>query len=430
MANEDGSDETILRIAQPTRGTDPRHISWSPDGKRIAYSFDSSGEALSYVETFDPESKKVATLAVLKDDDVQELKWLPSGRWLLCVFASKGPNFERTQIGVLSDKGVLQPITRDTNRYATLTVSADGKSASTVQVKTTHALSVLDGSISAKSPAEPLSLSQVADPRLLDWTPDGKLLVADNASVTRMDPDGRNAAVVVGDANANLLGFSACAGRYLLLSWGFHAGTSTTTIWRASADGAAPKQLTTGFLDANPVCSPDGKWVYYIDRTGLSRLMGVPEDGGKAEPVPGTAIPGQFGISGISFVSPDGKSIGYVVDVSDPVTHEARDRLVIASVEGATPPRLIDLDPRFAEGTNLTPNMQLVPNANALAYRVSENGADNLWLQPLDGSPGHQLTHFTSEKITDFHWSLDGKTLAVIREHDVADVVLLLEGNQ
>jgi Tol biopolymer transport system component len=71
-----------------------------------------------------------------------------------------------------------------------------------------------------------------------------------------------------------------------------------------------------------------------------------------------------------------------------------------------------------------------VPNANVLAYKISENGTDNLWLQPLDGSAGRQLTHFTSEKITDFHWSPDGKTLAVVREHDVADVVLLREGNQ
>lgn len=60
---------------------------------------------------------------------------------------------------------------------------------------------------------------------------------------------------------------------------------------------------------------------------------------------------------------------------------------------------------------------------------ITENGIDNLWAQPLDGSPGHQLTHFTSELISDFHWSPDGKTLAVVREHDVSDVVLLREGN-
>ncbi|MGA2643461.1 MAG: protein kinase [Candidatus Sulfotelmatobacter sp.] len=428
-ANEDGGDETVLRIAQSTRGADPQHISWSPDGKRIAYSFDSSGEALSYIESFDLGSKQISTLAVLPTDDVNELKWLPGGHSLLCVFGAKGPNFERAQIGVLSDKGELQAITRDTNRYSTLTVAADGKSASSVQVKTTHALALLDGGVSPKTSPQPQSVSQVADPRELDWTPDGKLLVADAAGITRMDADGHNSAALIADPNAFLLGFSSCANRYLLLSWWFHAGSSKVTIWRASADGAAPKQLTSGGFDTNPLCAPDGKWMYFIDRPGLARLMRIPIDGGTAEPVPGTAVPDQFGIEAISFVSPDGKSLGYVVDVADPVTHDARAKFAIASLDGASRRRLLELDPRFAGSRVLSPSTQLLPNANVLAYKVSENGVDNLWLQPLDGSPGHQLTHFTSEKITDFHWSPDGKTLAVIREHDVADVVLLREGN-
>jgi serine/threonine protein kinase len=429
-ANQDGSDETVLRITQSTRGGDPQHISWSPDGKQIAYSFQSSGEALSYIESFNLGSKQIATLAALPKEQVYEVEWLPGGRSLLTVFGTEGPNYERSQIGVVSDKGTVQPVTRDTNRYSTLTVSADGKSASSVQLKTTHALALLDGGVSAKTAPEPQSVSQVADPRELDWTPDGKLLVADAASITRMDPDGHNSAALIADPNAFLLGFSSCAGRYLLLSWWFHAGSSKITIWRASADGAAPKQLTSGHFDTNPVCSPDGKWVYYIDRAGLTRLMRVPTDGGAAEPVPGTAIPDEFGVEAISYVSPDGKSLGYVVDIADPVTHDARAEFAIASLDSASQPRLLELDPRFAGTLIVGPSAQLVPNTNFLAYKISENGADNLWLQPLDGSPGHQLTHFTSEKITDFHWSPDGKTLAVIREHDVADVVLLKEGTQ
>jgi eukaryotic-like serine/threonine-protein kinase len=429
-ANEDGSDETVWLIAQSTRGGDPPFLSWSPDGKRIAYSFASSGDALSYIETFDPVSKKVGTLAVLKNEQLYELQWLPGGRSLLSVFSAKGPNFERAQIGLLSDKGALQPITRDTNHYSTLTVSADGKSAASVQMKTTHALALVDGGSSPKSTPEPRPLKQVADPRRLDWTVDGNLLVADGTSITRVDPGGHDSAVLLADPNASLVGFSSCAGRYLLLSWSFHAGSSTITIWRANADGAAPKQLTTGFFDTNPICSPDGKWVYYIDRPGLSRLMRVPVEGGKAEPLPGAAVPGQFGIEAISFVSPDGKSLGYVVDVADPVMHDAHGKLAILSLDGTAPVRLLDLDPRFGASLVLGASAQLLPKANAVAYQISENGADNLWLQPLDGSLGHQLTHFTSEKITDFHWSPDGKALAVIREHDVADVVLLREGNQ
>jgi Tol biopolymer transport system component len=47
-------------------------------------------------------------------------------------------------------------------------------------------------------------------------------------------------------------------------------------------------------------------------------------------------------------------------------------------------------------------------------------------MQPLDGSKGRKLTHFNdSEKIQDFRWSPDGKSLAMLRFNTVSDVILL-----
>jgi eukaryotic-like serine/threonine-protein kinase len=50
---------------------------------------------------------------------------------------------------------------------------------------------------------------------------------------------------------------------------------------------------------------------------------------------------------------------------------------------------------------------------------------DNIWLQPLDGSNGHQITNFKSELIPEFRFSHDGKRLAVLRHHTESDVILL-----
>jgi eukaryotic-like serine/threonine-protein kinase len=424
-ATLDGSDETVLRIAQSTRGADPTHLTWSPDGKRIAYSFQASGAVLAYVETFELAGKQVATLASLPANFAFELKWLPGGHWLLVVYTTK-PHFEQPQIGLLSVDGKLQPITRDTNRYSTLTLSADSHSAATVQVKTTRSVELLTG-IPDGSPTAPSTPLSFPDPRLVQWTPDGKLLVSDVEKITRLDADGQNATVLLGDPNAGINDFSACGDRYLLISWAGHRG-NTVNIWRANPDGSAPKQLTTTPFDSNPVCSPDGKWVYYIDRPGTSRLMRVPIDGGTAEAVPAGDIPNRFGIDGVSFISDDGKSLGMVVDLMDLRTNDAVVKLAIVSLEGGSPatPRLVDLDPRFGGNAGL----KLVPHANAVSYSIIENGVTNLWLQALDGSPGRQLTHFTSEPITDYSWSLDGKTLAVTRRQDVADVVLLKEGKE
>ena len=38
------------------------------------------------------------------------------------------------------------------------------------------------------------------------------------------------------------------------------------------------------------------------------------------------------------------------------------------------------------------------PDGKAVAYKIVENGVGNVWAQPLDGSPGHRLTNFTSDQ--------------------------------
>jgi Tol biopolymer transport system component len=80
---------------------------------------------------------------------------------------------------------------------------------------------------------------------------------------------------------------------------------------------------------------------------------------------------------------------------------------------------LIDPDPRIKGHLSFT------PDGKALVYSIRANGVENLWLQPLDGSPGRQITNFPAELITAYHWSPDGKSIAMVREHTDSDVVLL-----
>ncbi len=69
--------------------------------------------------------------------------------------------------------------------------------------------------------------------------------------------------------------------------------------------------------------------------------------------------------------------------------------------------------------------LRFAHDGKAVVYTTRSNGVDNLWLQPLDGSKGKQITNFTSERIYDFHWSFDGKQLALVRGHTDSDVVLI-----
>ena len=53
------------------------------------------------------------------------------------------------------------------------------------------------------------------------------------------------------------------------------------------------------------------------------------------------------------------------------------------------------------------------------------DGAVNVWRYPLDGTPPRQLTAFTSGRILGFAMSRDGRTLAMSRGSESADVVLI-----
>ena len=148
----------------------------------------------------------------------------------------------------------------------------------------------------------------------------------------------------------------------------------------------------------------------------------MPLDGsGKAEAVPGSIVPNSFVASAGFGLSGDGKVLAYLVEVVDPATQNGKEKVALLDI-GSASPRLLDADPRVTRG-----GVQFTPDGKSVAYPIHQNGVDNIWVHPLDGSPGHQITNFTSEQITSFHWSADGKSLGVLRNHSESDVVLLQE---
>ena len=168
-------------------------------------------------------------------------------------------------------------------------------------------------------------------------------------------------------------------------------------------------------------CSADGKWVYYFSRA-VGRIWRAPLDGsGKAELVPGSAVANSFPSGGIA-LSADGKVLAYVLEIVNAETQRGQEKLALLEV-GSSAPRQLEVDQRVTES-----GLQFTPDGKGVAYPVRENGVDNLWIEPLDGSAGHQITNFTSEHITSFNWSPDGKNLGVLRSHSESDVVLLQEG--
>jgi Tol biopolymer transport system component len=103
--------------------------------------------------------------------------------------------------------------------------------------------------------------------------------------------------------------------------------------------------------------------------------------------------------------------------------------IVDLDAQSGTNPHPINPDPRI-NSSLLAGGPKFSPDGKNIVYSIVDQGAWNLWMQPLDATPGHSITTFASERIGDFRWSPDGKALAVTREVDTSDVVLLRQSSQ
>jgi serine/threonine protein kinase len=414
-ANVDGGDEKVLDTGPISNM--PFFLAWSPDGKTIAYSRFQPENAIGGMDVLDVTSGKHRAFVRFNDKGLGELKWLPNGHALLVVYQD---SFTRVQIGSISyPGGNFQAVTRDANRYDSLTLSADGKTLATVQLKATQSLALIP-SRGDHAPSASLALPRSQVLSGFNWAGDGELLLADTATLVRMNVDGKNKTTLVGEAGVTSP--SACGTRYLVFSWFLRRGTNAIRVWRTDADGGNPLQLTEGKQDNIPICSADLKWVYYVN--GDAQLWRVPPNGGKPELVPGSIVPDTTGTGGFG-LSPDGRQVAYGITMAASAGGAAGEQkiaLLDLGQEG-TPPHLMNADPRTSGA------VQFTPDGKAMAYPITVNGVDNIWAQPLDGRAGRQLTNFDTEHIADFHWSPDGKTLGVLRYHIDSDVVLMHENN-
>ena len=179
------------------------------------------------------------------------------------------------------------------------------------------------------------------------------------------------------------------------------------------AAGGNLKQLTRGKADTFPVCSPDGRAVLYVDAE--ANLTTVPLESGTAKRIAEQPVFSRFD------VSPDGKLAAFATYHPG----ELKEKLALLAIDSGQILKFLDFERPRAESSATLGSIRFARDGKAAIYPVRNGGTLNLWLQPLDGSPGKQITDFKSEEISDFHWSLDGRKLGLIRGHTESDVVLI-----
>jgi Tol biopolymer transport system component len=188
-------------------------------------------------------------------------------------------------------------------------------------------------------------------------------------------------------------------------------GVRDIGVWKVDLDGSNPRRMSHGRNDIVPACSPDGKWLLYVDSTS-NALMRMPANGGDASRV--ADVFWQRG--GFPEFSPDSKLIvagTYDFDNPQPI-------LVLIDVETNRALRTMNYHPGHT-GNRLA----FTQDGKAVIYAVRTNGVDNLWLHPLDGSAGRFVTNFSSMRILNFEFSPDWNRLMLIRGELPTEVVVI-----
>ena len=413
-SNLDGTDEKVMTTGPSSYWSS--RVAWSPDGRQIVLANVGPGPGNVSIQLYDLISSNARTLTRFDGRPIDNVVWMPDRGSLLAIYENNIGFVTRSQIGFISNPGgQFHTITNDTNNYYTLTLAADGKTLATVQQKATQVLYLMPAAGFSGNPPNPVP-AQSKNAAMFGWASNGDVYFGDGGNLLRMSVDGSNKTTLLSDPASNVIHPDGCpGGRYIVFVWSNHSGNKKTNLWRVDTDGSNPKRLTSGVTDVGGFCSPDGEWVYYYN-IDTFRVFRMPIDGGTPEEVPGTD--GLFNSPGLG-LSSDGKLLVFFSSSKDPKA--AVGKLVLVPLDAGPKPQVkfLDPEPRYAEYPHF------MPDGKALVYVIHEKGTDNLWLHPLDGSPGRQITNFRGDGIQYYSFSLDRKTLGVMCTHIESDVVLL-----
>ncbi len=390
-------------------------LTWSPDGTTLVCVFLQPEAALSGLMATDVTTGRQKVF-FRSDAILADPIWLPSGNGLMVLARDQTSNYARNQIGFVSyPEAKYRSITRDINNYADLSLASDGHTLATVLNEGHWNLFVMPASSANSGQAKQITFGKPVSE--FSWTPTSKLAIAEEGNLSLLDPDSGDQSMLPTDGHSLAEEPSACPnGSYIVFIMAGYAGKRTQIIGRMDAAGGNLKPLTNGLVDDEPVCSPDGRWVFYRDAAKTGDLMRVSIDGGVSEKMSDKPVDSNFA------VSPDGKFVAFVT-VSHIGDHTFQ--LVLLPTDPSQPAKTLEFQHPPSGGQRFS------PDGKALVYPIRNGDVDNLWQQPLDGSPGKQITNFTSEHIGDgFGWSFDGSKLAIIRGHVDSDVVLIRDSQQ
>jgi len=369
---------------------------WSADGHTIAIGVvDRSGGSFKTAVNFVDAATGSIRTAPSPGAITYGVAWLDSES-LVLDYATDGP----TQLWRFAARtGALSRITNDPNNYLGVNFTADRSGLVTARQERYADIWTGDAVASNGSVvAERVASDNVSN---LAWMGDRLLFsafVGGHAAVVGLIPDHGMPEEIAAGAFSNA---ATPDGSTLLLTLR-DVSDNTIALWSADPSGRRRTRLATGLTSMQPVVTPDGHSVIFESFAGGRQSMWIASiAGGETRTLvdePATSAD----------VSPDGKSLVFFQ------RGPQGSATVLCDLPACTSRR------NLAYFESDAPR-RWTPDGRAIAYTIR----GNLWIQPIDGAPVRQLSHFTDVRpISNFVWSPGGKRLAIARLTVTNDIVL------
>lgn len=412
-AKTDGTEIDVLATRRSPETFDVSHGSpaWSPDGESIAAVGASTTLGVkSRLIAFDVGSGGQKNLTEQNWVNIEQVEWLRDQSGLLM---NAGENsFQWRQIWHVSfPDGEARKITNDLNDYAGVRLTADSKKILTVQQEQiTHHWITPDSDLMNGRPI----LSEAgknAETEGVAWSPEGSLILRfsqnNQDSIWRTDADGGNPKQLTFDSN-DIEPTVSADGETIIFS---SKQTGIYRLWRTDKNGENRRLLTDEASEAEtfancspvaPVCVYQRGWKnadVYRISLTTGEKTSLTDRGQQIRPA----------------ISPDGKQFAFYSLGENDVWS-----LAIASIEDGA----ISKQFPIAE-TVVARYVRWTPDGENIAYIDTQNKVSNIVLQPLNGGEPRRITDFKAEEIFYFDWSRDGRRFAVTRGTLINNVVAI-----